>query len=157
MAFEMNRFITIALLLLIGLFALDATGAKRPNVVFLLADDLGWKDIGCYGGKRCLIETPNINAIARRGLRFTDAHHIRHWADGGETKLENLTLLCRFHHRLVHDEGYTVHFPRGERLYFLDPKMRLIPDQPPPPPPTEEPYFFTEEDVTAAVVALGVV
>jgi hypothetical protein len=69
------------------------------------------------------------------GLRFTDAHHIRHWADGGETKLENLTLLCRFHHRLVHDEGYTVHFPRGERLYFLDPKMRLIPDQPPPTPP----------------------
>ena len=69
------------------------------------------------------------------GLRFTDAHHIRHWADGGETKLENLTLLYRFHHRLVHDEGYTVHFPRGEQLYFLDPKMRLIPDQPPPTPP----------------------
>jgi len=59
---------------------------------------------------------------------------VTHWADGGQTKLENLTLLCRFHHRLVHEEGYTVHFPRGERLYFLDPKMRLIPDVPPPPP-----------------------
>ena len=68
------------------------------------------------------------------GLRFTDAHHVRHWADGGETKLENLTLMCRFHHRLVHEEGYTVHFPRGERLYFLDPKMRLLHDRPPPPP-----------------------
>ncbi len=68
------------------------------------------------------------------GLRFTDAHHVRHWADGGETNLENLILLCRFHHRLVHEEGYTAHFPRGERLYFLDPKMRLIPDVPPPPP-----------------------
>ena len=68
------------------------------------------------------------------GLRFTDAHHVRHWADGGETKLENLVLLCRFHHRLVHEEGYTVHFPRGKRPYFLDPRMRLLPDVPPPPP-----------------------
>ena len=68
------------------------------------------------------------------GLRFTDAHHVRHWADGGETRLENLVLLCRFHHRLVHEEGYTVNFPRGARPYFLDPKMRLLPDQPPPPP-----------------------
>mgnify|MGYP001230117937 CR=1 FL=1 len=46
----------------------------KPNIVFILADDLGIGDIGCYGGKRCLIETPNINALARRGLRFTDAH-----------------------------------------------------------------------------------
>ena len=49
------------------------------------------------------------------GLRFTDAHHIRHWADGGETNLDNLVLLCRFHHRLVHEEGYTVYFPRNGR------------------------------------------
>lgn len=35
--------------------------------------------------------------------RFVDAHHIRHWASGGETKLTNLVLLCRFHHRLVHE------------------------------------------------------
>ena len=69
------------------------------------------------------------------GLRFTDAHHVRHWADGGETKLENLVLLCRFHHRLVHEEGYTVHIPRGERPYFLDPRMRLLSDAPPPLPP----------------------
>jgi len=68
------------------------------------------------------------------GLRFTDAHHVTHWADGGATKLDNLVLLCRFHHRLVHEDGYTVHFPRGERPYFLDPRMRLVPDRPLPPP-----------------------
>ena len=35
--------------------------------------------------------------------RFLDGHHIRHWADGGETKLSNLVMLCRFHHRQVHE------------------------------------------------------
>ncbi|MGY8749109.1 MAG: sulfatase family protein [Pirellulales bacterium] len=45
-----------------------------PNIVFILADDLGIGDVGCYGGKRCLIETPNIDALAATGMRFTDAH-----------------------------------------------------------------------------------
>ena len=34
---------------------------------------------------------------------WTDAHHLRHWADGGPTTLDNLVLLCRRHHRLVHE------------------------------------------------------
>ena len=42
------------------------------------------------------------------GLRFTDAHHIKHWADGGETSLTNLLLLCGHHHRLLHEEGWKV-------------------------------------------------
>ncbi len=40
--------------------------------------------------------------------RFADAHHVEHWADGGGTRLENLVLLCRSHHRLVHEEGWRV-------------------------------------------------
>ena len=51
-----------------------ASGANRPNIVFILADDLGIGDVNCYGGKRCLIETPNIDALASAGMRFTDAH-----------------------------------------------------------------------------------
>ncbi len=47
---------------------------SRPNVVFILADDLGIGDVKCYGGERCRIDTPNIDALARGGLRFTDAH-----------------------------------------------------------------------------------
>src|SRR5574341_504074 len=40
--------------------------------------------------------------------RYLDAHHRRHWADGGETTLENLVLLCSHHHSLVHEGGYTI-------------------------------------------------
>jgi hypothetical protein len=40
--------------------------------------------------------------------RFVDAHHIEHWAHGGGTSLENLVLLCRHHHRTVHECGYSI-------------------------------------------------
>ncbi|MDP2482029.1 MAG: DUF222 domain-containing protein, partial [Candidatus Palauibacterales bacterium] len=57
------------------------------------------------------------------GLRFTDAHHIRHWADGGETKLENLMLLCSYHHRLLHEEGWKVEWWGKDRQpAFMDPR-----------------------------------
>jgi len=44
----------------------------RPNFVFILVDDLGWADVGCYGGD--LHETPNIDRLARQGMLFTDAY-----------------------------------------------------------------------------------
>ena len=47
---------------------------ERPNIVFILADDLGIGDTNIYGGERSLIETPNIDKLAKGGLRFTDAH-----------------------------------------------------------------------------------
>ncbi len=47
-------------------------GRKRPNFVFFLIDDLGWKDLGCYGSE--FHETPNIDRLAREGMRFTDAY-----------------------------------------------------------------------------------
>jgi HNH endonuclease len=40
--------------------------------------------------------------------RRCDGHHIRHWADGGPTRLDNLTLLCRRHHRAVHEGAFTI-------------------------------------------------
>ncbi len=55
-------------------FASAIALAKSPNVVFILADDLGYGDVGCLGGIRCKIETPHIDALATSGIRFTDAH-----------------------------------------------------------------------------------
>jgi len=52
----------------------DAASAKRPNVVYIMADDLGIGDVKCYGRERCRIDTPNIDRLADQGLRFTDAH-----------------------------------------------------------------------------------
>jgi hypothetical protein len=49
--------------------------------------------------------------------RFVDAHHIEHWARGGETSLDNLVLLCRHHHRLLHEGGFTLAVEDGEPIF----------------------------------------
>ncbi|MFV1986963.1 MAG: DUF222 domain-containing protein, partial [Gemmatimonadota bacterium] len=56
------------------------------------------------------------------GLRFTEAHHVIHWADGGETSLENTVLLCRYHHRLMHEEGWNIEWWKPGRAPFRDPR-----------------------------------
>ena len=60
--------------LLLALFWLGATNltAKPPNIVFILADDLGWAELGCYGNK--FNETPNLDRLAKSGMRFTHAY-----------------------------------------------------------------------------------
>lgn len=50
----------------------DTSSEERPNIVFIVVDDMGWADLGCYGGKQ--IKTPNINRMAKEGIRFTDAY-----------------------------------------------------------------------------------
>ncbi|MGH7448020.1 MAG: DUF222 domain-containing protein, partial [Longimicrobiales bacterium] len=65
------------------------------------------------------------------GLRFCDAHHVVHWADGGATALSNTVLLCRYHHRLVHEGGFRVELPPGCRPNFYDPRGQPLPDRSP--------------------------
>ncbi len=62
--------------------------------------------------------------------RRCDAHHIHHWADGGETALANLVLLCRRHHRAVHEEGFRVHVDGDGAIAFLRPDGRRLPEVP---------------------------
>jgi len=62
--------------------------------------------------------------------RFIDAHHIQHWVDGGETRLDNLVFLCRKHHRLVHEAGYGVQLKSGQAAVFSLPDGKIIPEGP---------------------------
>jgi arylsulfatase A-like enzyme len=50
-----------------------ATDSKKPNIVFIMADDMGYGDLGCYN-KNSKIPTPNMDGLAAEGMRFTDAH-----------------------------------------------------------------------------------
>ena len=59
--------------------------------------------------------------------RFVDAHHVRHWADGGTTSMANLLLLCSMHHRLVHEGGYEIRKDTAGEWYFRRPDGRAIP------------------------------
>src|SRR5687768_14075780 len=61
---------------------------------------------------------------------FTDAHHVEHWLDGGETNLDNTVLLCRGHHRHVHEHGFSLERV-GEDLVFRDPRGKVVPAQGP--------------------------
>jgi hypothetical protein len=60
--------------------------------------------------------------------RFTDGHHVQHWADGGETKLSNLVTLCGSHHMLVHEGGYGVVRTDDGMFVFTRPDGRRIPE-----------------------------
>ncbi len=68
--------------------------------------------------------------------RFLDAHHVQHWAHGGETKLDNLILLCARHHRFVHEHGFQIKSHEG-RFHFYDSEGRPILESPPMPAPEE--------------------
>jgi len=58
--------------------------------------------------------------------KFVDGHHIIHWADGGETSLENLVLLCRHHHHLVHEGGFDCKRSEDGEIYFADRRERHL-------------------------------
>ncbi|MFZ5829187.1 MAG: arylsulfatase [Planctomycetota bacterium] len=52
--------------------AAETSATRKPNIIFILADDLGYGDLGCYGQK--VIQTPNLDRMAAEGLRFTDCY-----------------------------------------------------------------------------------
>jgi HNH endonuclease len=63
-------------------------------------------------------------------VHHTDAHHIRHWADGGQTDIDNLVQLCRHHHRLLHEGGFRVRTTTSGGLMFVTPEGTTIPQAP---------------------------
>ena len=95
-------------------------GRARRSIPSAIRRALDVRDRGCrFPGCTC--------------ARYVDAHHVVHWAHGGETKLGNLVLLCRFHHRLIHEGGYSVRSADGG-FVFADPNGQRISDAPVTPP-----------------------
>ena len=74
----MLRWTSLLLLLTLGIISwtegntVQAGNRKKPNIIFILADDLGYGDLGCFGQKK--VKTPNIDKLAREGMRFTQAY-----------------------------------------------------------------------------------
>ena len=56
--------------LLASILTISSYAAKRPNLIVILADDMGYSDLGCYGGE---IKTPNLDRLAKNGIRYTQA------------------------------------------------------------------------------------
>jgi hypothetical protein len=119
-----------------------------------------------HGRKRRVVSPALRTSLERRDghCRFpgcsrrhgAQAHHVVHWAHGGPTDKDNLVLLCRFHHRLVHEEGFTI-AREGGTLSFVRPDGRPVPQVPvagrerePEPPPMTEAGTEAEAAVAAA-------
>ena len=78
--------------------------------------------------------------------RYVDAHHIKHWADGGETRLDNLITLCRFHHRQLHLGEFTI-TPDGNEFIFSNRRgIKIL--------PTFRPQFPDQENVSAEILEI---
>jgi hypothetical protein len=90
-------------------------GRSTRTVPVHLREALAVRDRGC------------VAAGCDRPVAWTEAHHVVHWAEGGTTSLDNLVLLCRSHHRKVHEGGWE--FTRAGTSW------RLVPPQGDPPPP----------------------
>jgi hypothetical protein len=95
--------------------ALDV-GRSRRTIPPALRRALEFRDKGC--------RFPGC------GSRFAEGHHIIHWENGGPTSLDNLVLLCRHHHRLVHEEGFRVGMDERREPAFATPSGLPLPAVP---------------------------
>ena len=87
--------------------------------------------------------------------RHCDAHHVRHWAAGGATRLDNLVRLCRHHHRAVHEEGFRVTLHPDGTARFCRPDGRPLPAAPPAPRWDGPPLAPTLAHLEAAGITIG--
>ena len=104
------------------------------SVVKLLEDETG-EPINI--GRKSRIIPPGMRRLLKardRGCRFpgcthqhyNDGHHIKHWAEGGETSIANLVQLCRYHHRLVHEGGFGCEKTTDGRIVFKNQDGNVI-------------------------------
>jgi arylsulfatase A len=109
----MNAYWLLVFSFFIFKLGLSLSAQTQPNVVILLADDLGYKDVGCYGGP---VQTPAIDQLAKDGVRFTDFY-----SGCAVCSPSRATLLTGRHHirtgvySWIHDEGQNSHLLLSER------------------------------------------
>ncbi len=117
----------ILLLLLLAAFCvpLRAADAKKPNIMFIIADDLGYSDAGCYGSE---IQTPNLDALAADGLRFTQFYNTaRCWPS------RTCVLSGYYAQSIRRDKFSGIQFPNAAKVAFGNAGTRqswaaLLPD-----------------------------
>ena len=100
-------------------------GRRRRTVDWRLRKALEVRDGGC--------RFPGCDS------RHTQAHHAVPWSEGGRTALDNLILLCRFHHKTMHEGGWRVRMGPDGAARFADPEGRIVPAVPPPHPDVKAP------------------
>ena len=99
--------------------------------------------------------------IRDRGCRFPGCasthrlhgHHVRHWAKGGDTSLDNLILLCPFHHRLVHEGGFDVHRLDDGAYRFVSPQGWAV--RPPRTPGASSPEVIVRRNEALGMIIDG--
>ena len=119
-----NVFLILAAGLLAGITTGFSQELNRPNIVFILADDLGWKDLGVYGNESN--ETPNIDKLAQNGVRFTQAYAACPVCSPTRASIMTGKYPARLH---------LTNFINGKRTDPLSPVI----------PPLWKPYLETEE------------
>lgn len=118
------RFTVALTALVLGSFSLGAQDARgtapRPNIVFVLVDDLGWGDLSCYGQENW--KTPNLDRMAAEGLRFTDAY-----AGSTVCAPSRAALLTGMHTGHLHQRGNgRVQFRRDPEDVTLATRLRAL-------------------------------
>ena len=113
----LTRYFLVPLMLLLAM--VPSLAVDRPNVVLIMADDLGFSDLGCYGSE---IETPNLDRLARSGLRFNQFYNtakchssriclltgLYMFQAGNEKMDRGVTIAEAFAGRLPYDDGRQV-------------------------------------------------
>jgi hypothetical protein len=82
--------------------------------------------------RRALLHRDRSGRFPGCTVRIGQGHHVQHWVQGGPTTLANLALLCRRHHRAVHEEGYQVERLPDGALQFRRPNGWVLPEVPAP-------------------------
>ena len=113
----MKIFATIFSSILCSLIVSDIHAADTPNVIYILADDLGYGDLACYGQDK--LTTPNIDRLASEGMRFT-----AHYSGNTVCTPSRAVLITGQHSGHAHVRGNL----GGEKGAELDPQMTVLPE-----------------------------